>query len=141
MRPRLKGALFLLVAFLLGAATGALGLGLYQARTGWWGPHRGPDRFERFLLQRLTRELDLRPEQRQQVESILRETGQEFARLREEIRPRIRDIRVRSREKIQAILSPEQQTKYEALEEEWDRRAERWRRGASTAEEKASKGP
>ncbi len=141
MRPRVKGALLLLLAFLLGVATGALGFGLYQPRTGWWRPSRDPAQFQQFLLKRLTRELDLRPDQRQQVEAILGETGQEFARLREEIGPRVRDIRARSREKIRAILGTEQSAKFEALEKEWERRAERWRGGGTRPEEKESKSP
>ncbi len=137
MSPRVKGALLLLLAFLLGTAAGGLGVGLYQARMGWWHPRRDSARFQQFVLKRLTRELGLRPEQQQQVETILRETGQEFARLREEIGPRVRDIRMRSREKIQSILSPEQKTKFEALEKEWEHRHE----GASRSGEKESKGP
>jgi Spy/CpxP family protein refolding chaperone len=140
MTTRVKGALLLLLAFLLGVATGALGYGLYQARTGWWHTARDPARFQQFQLKRLTRELELRPDQRQQLEAILRDTGQEFARLREDIGPRVREIRGRSREKIRAILNPDQQTKFEALEKEWERRAERWR-GRAASEEKASKGP
>ncbi len=141
MRPRVKGALLLLLAFALGVATGGLGWGLYQGRTGGWGPHRDPERFRQVLLQRLTRELGLTADQRQQVEAILRQAGQEFARLREEIGPRIRDIRVRSREKIRAILSPAQQAKFEAVESEWERRAERGRGGGAAPEQQGSKGP
>lgn len=141
MRPRVKGALLLLVAFLLGVATGALGFGVYRARAGWWRSPRNPAQFRQVLLDRLTRELDLTPDQRQQVEAILGQTGQEFARLREEFGPRVRDIRARSREKIRAILSPEQQAKFEALEKEWERRAERWRGGGARTGERESKSP
>lgn len=141
MRPRVKGALLLVLAFVLGAATGALGLALYQARTGWWHGPREPERFQQQVLRRLTRELDLRPEQRQQVEGVLRETGQEFARLQEEVGPRLRDIRGRSREKIRAILNPEQQAKFQTLEKEWERRAERWRAERIRPEERETKSP
>ena len=137
MSPRVKGALLLLLTFLLGTAAGGLGVGLYQSRTGWWHPRRDSARFQQFVLKRLTRELNLRPEQQQQMETILRETGQEFARFREEIRPRVREIRMRSREKIQAILSPEQQTKFAVLEKEWERRHE----GSSRPGGRESKGP
>lgn len=140
MTTRVKGALLLLLAFLLGVATGALGFGLTQGRTGWWGPRRDPARFQQFQLKRLTRELDLRPDQRQQVEAILRETGQEFTRLREEIGPRIREIRSRSRDRIRVVLDPGQQATFETFVAEWDHRAERWR-GRAASEEKASKGP
>jgi Spy/CpxP family protein refolding chaperone len=141
MRPRVEGALLLLLAFLLGAAAGGLGMGLYQSWTGWWHQPRDPERSRQFVLQRLTRELDLRPEQQQQVEVILRETGQEFARLREDIGPRVREIRGRSRERIRAILNPEQQAKFEALAQAWERRDERRHGGTPRPEEKESKSP
>ena len=127
MTSRVKGALLLIVAFLLGAAAGALGFGVYQVRIGGWRAPRG-DRFQEVILRRLTRELELKPEQRQQVEAILREAGEEFARLREEIRPRFREIQARSRGRIKAVLDARQQAKFDALADEWERRAER-RRG------------
>ena len=141
MRPRVKGALLLLLAFLLGTAAGALGFGLFQARTGWWRPPRDRATFQQFLLKRLTRELDLRPEQQQQVETVLRETGQEFARLREEFAPRFREIRARSREQIRAVLGSDQQARFEALAKEWERRGERWHRERGRSKEGESKRP
>ena len=127
MRPRVKGALLLVLAFLLGAAAGATGFGLYLARTGWWGGPPRQGRFQEFMLGRLTRELDLKPEQRQQVETILRETGEEFGRLRQEIRPRFREILARSQERIRGVLDAGQQAKFETLADEWERRAgRRW---------------
>jgi Spy/CpxP family protein refolding chaperone len=141
MTPRVKGGLLLFLAFLLGAGTGALGFGVYQSRTGWWGPRRDPARFQQFQVRRLTRELDLRPEQRQQVEAILRETGQEFAKLRGEMAPRIREIRGRGRERIRAVLDPEQQAKFETLAAEWERRAERWHGRPPTPNQGASRNP
>lgn len=141
MTTRAKGALLLLLAFLLGAATGGLGFGLYRERTGWWGSRRDPARFQQFQLNRLTRELELRPDQRQQVEAVLRETGQEFTRLREEIGPRVREIRARSRDRIRSVLDPGQQAKFETLAAEWERRAERWRGHPSAPAGKDTKGP
>jgi hypothetical protein len=80
------------------------------------------------MLQRLSRELDLRPDQRERVEAVLKETGQDFARLRAELRPRFQEIRSRSRDRIRTILDGEQQAKFDALSAEWERRADRWRR-------------
>ncbi len=141
MTTRVKGALLLLLAFLLGAAAGAFGFGLYQARTGWWRPPRDPARFQRVLVNRLTRTLELRPEQRQEVETILGETGQEFARMREEIGPRVRAIRERTRERIRAVLDPGQQERFERWAEDWERRGERWRGRPWQPESQGSKGP
>lgn len=41
MTGRVKGALLLIVALLLGATAGAMGLGISRVRTGWWGPPGG----------------------------------------------------------------------------------------------------
>ena len=142
MKPRIKGALLLLLAFALGVTTGALGFGWYQARTGWWGPRRDPARFQQFILKRLTRELDLRSDQQQQVEAILRESGEEFGRLRQEIRPRFQAIRGRSRDRIREILDPDQRRRFEVLAEQWDRRvAERWGWRPMPSEGERSKAP
>jgi Spy/CpxP family protein refolding chaperone len=124
MRPRLKGALLLFLAFALGVAAGAAGFAIYLGRAGWAG--RG-ERFQQFLLRGLEREVNLRPEQRERVEGILRETREEFRRLREEVRPRFREIVARSRARIRASLDADQQGRFDALADEWERRAERWR--------------
>jgi hypothetical protein len=44
------------------------------------------------------------------------------------MRPRFREIRARSRERIRGVLDAQQQAKFESLSADWDRRAERWRR-------------
>jgi Spy/CpxP family protein refolding chaperone len=142
MTPRVKGALLLLLAFVLGATAGALGFGWYQARTGWWGPRRDPVRFQQVVLRRLTRELELRSEQQQRVEAILRESGEEFARLRQEIRPRFQAIRERSRDRIREILDPEQRARFEVLAEQWDRRVTgRWDRSPGGTDREKAKAP
>lgn len=129
MSARAKGTLWLLLAFALGVAVGGLGFGVYAARAG--GPHRwSPEVFESRVLQQLTTELKLRPDQRERVQGVLRESGQEFARLRDEMRPRYQEIRARSRAQIRSVLDPEQQARFEQLRAEWQRRAERWREGA-----------
>jgi hypothetical protein len=116
MSPRVKGAVVLVLAFLLGAVTGGVGLSLYQMHTGWWWHARADGaRFQQVLLRRLTRDLSLRPDQRDRVEAILRESGAEFTKLREEIHPRFREIRTQTRERIRAVLDAEQLQKFERL--------------------------
>jgi hypothetical protein len=132
MRPRVKGALLLLLAFVLGVAAGASGFAVYRARVGWWGSSQAAGRFQEIVLRRLTRELDLRPEQRQQVETILRDAGDQFTRLREEMRPRFLEIRDRTRDRIRAQLDADQQTRFQAFMDRWDREHDR-RRGSDKA--------
>jgi len=127
MRPRLKGTLLLLLAFGLGVVGGAIGFGVYHNRFGDWRAPGGAARFQERILSRLTKELGLRPEQRQKVEAVLGETGREFAKLREEIGPKFRDIRNRARDRIRAALDTSQQVKFDEVAQEWERRAERWR--------------
>jgi hypothetical protein len=61
------------------------------------------------------------------VQAVLEGTGQEFAKLREEIGPKFRDIRNQAQERIRAVLDAAQQVKFDKLAQEWERRAERWR--------------
>jgi hypothetical protein len=140
MTPRRQGTLFLLLAFVLGAGAGAAGFGYYHTRFGWVRPPE-EGRFQQHVVNRLTRELELRPEQRQQVEGVLKEAGQEFGRLRDEMSPRFRELRARVRDRIQAVLDSGQRGKFESLAQEWERRADRWHgRGTAPADE-ARKAP
>lgn len=120
MRPRVKGAALLTLAFVLGALVGALGFGAVQARWGWRAP--GWEARGARLLRQLDRELTLTPAQREQVETILRETRQEFGRLREEVGPRFREIRERSRARIREVLDPAQREKFDAFSTRWGER-------------------
>jgi hypothetical protein len=140
MKPRMKGTLLLLLAFGLGIVGGAVGVGVYHTRFGDWRSPEWAARFQDRIVSRLTKELDLRSGQRQQVEAVLKETGQEFTRLRDEIGPRFREIRDRSKARIRAVLDAAQQTKFDTVSQEWERRIERWRgRGPGAGPER--KGP
>ena len=96
-----------------------------SSRTGHGEPGRDPARFQRLVLARLTRDLSLTAAQQQQVEGILRETGQEFAKLRAEFQPQLAAIRTGSRDRIGALLNPDQQQKFDALVKRWERHRER----------------
>jgi hypothetical protein len=113
----MREGLLLIAAYLLGAAAGALVLATYQVRAEPWGPPRDARSPER-VLQSQTQELGLGPEDRRQVGAILQETGVEFARLREEVLRRFREIRERSRARVAAVLDPGRRAKFEALADE-----------------------
>jgi len=81
-------------------------------------------------------------DQQQRVEGILRESGEEFARLRQEMRPRFQAIRGRTRDQIRGVLDPEQRARFEVVAEEWDRRAaERWGWRPQAPDSEKSKAP
>jgi Spy/CpxP family protein refolding chaperone len=64
------------------------------------------------FVQRLHRELSLTPEQSAQVDLIMRESHEHMAKIMEPVAPQTREETRRVRQQIQAILTPEQKTKF-----------------------------
>lgn len=109
----LKVWLVLVVVFVLGTFTGAFTVG---AVTGFYhsmahsdrnAPH---DRFEK-----MRRDLNLTEDQTKSVSTILDETRNEYRSLRAELRPRFEEPRQKARTKIRALLTPDQQQKFDAM--------------------------
>jgi Spy/CpxP family protein refolding chaperone len=127
-RAKLIGTLALV--FGLGLLLGGLTMNLYHARAqadaapGWSARRFDPARY----LDQLSRELSLRPNQAEALRGILGETRGEFARLRQEVAPKYRAIRERARERIRAILDPEQRARFADINRRWDeeRRLRGW---------------
>ena len=106
---KLKVWLVLVVVFVLGSITGAALTGLYLARSGNRPGRSAYDRFEKMRV-----ELNLTDEQTKAVSAILDETRNEYKALRAELRPRFDEPRQKARAKIRALLTPEQQQKFDA---------------------------
>jgi len=137
-----RAALYLLLVFVLGLAIGSLGL-LWAGKhgwvpRGWWGRgSSGPQDAVAWL----DRELKLTPEQRQQLEAILDEMAAGYRGIRERVGPEYEAVRQAGREKIRAILTPEQRARFEELvrgldEERARRRQEYERRQQQDKEDK-----
>lgn len=110
--------------FLVGVLVGALGMHLYVAssapppgpptragsefRGGW---RLAPGR----TLERLSRELELTPEQRGEIGRILREEREELESLRRELRPRVEGRLERTRERIRSVLDPDQVDRFDEM--------------------------
>jgi len=117
---RLKVWLVLLVVFVLGSITGAALTGLYRSRSGADRPERAMhERFEK-----MRSELNLTDEQTKSVSAILDDTRNEYRSLRAELRPRFEEPRQKARTKIRALLTPEQQQKFDALVAQHDTQRE-----------------
>lgn len=113
-RTTLKIWLVLVAVFLLGTVTGAALTGLYRSRAS--GTREGRDRAkheQRF--EKMRQELNLTDQQAADVRVILDQTRNEYRTLREELRPRFEEPRLKARAKIRALLNAEQQTKFDAL--------------------------
>src|SRR5262245_30279952 len=74
------------------------------------------------IVEKLNMRLRLSPQQKQQIESILDETHQEFNKLHLAVKPQFEEIRQKMRSKIQRILREEQKQDYQALLRESDER-------------------
>ena len=118
-RTTLKIWLVLVAVFLLGSVTGAALTGLYRSRAsaGRNGRDRGKheQRFEK-----MRQELNLTEQQATDVRTILDQTRNDYRALREELRPRFEEPRLRARTKIRALLTVEQQKKFDALAAQQD---------------------
>jgi Spy/CpxP family protein refolding chaperone len=115
--------LYLAVVFVAGGLFGFVAHGLYTQTT-TRAEIRPPDpkQFRERYLDKLERELSLSAAQRTQVAAILDQTGDRFRELRERMNPEFAAIRQQQRQEIRALLSPEQQGKYQKMLEDWEKR-------------------
>ncbi len=117
---RLKIWLVVLGVFVLGGVTGAALDSVYRLkasgeRMGVHGPHGGERMFDR-----MKSDLNLTDSQAEQVRAILDQTRNEFRALRNQVQPQYDALRQQVRTKIRALLTPEQQQKFDARVAEHD---------------------
>ena len=109
----LKVWLVLVVVFLLGSFTGGAVIG---GITGFYRGMSRPDRnAPRDKMEKLRRDLNLTDDQVKSVSAILDETKNEYKTLRTELKPRFEEPRQKARARIRALLSAEQQQKFDAM--------------------------
>lgn len=128
-----KARFIVLSVFVIGFAAGALSLNLYQSLTGSSkkDPRRGG---AEFLIKRMDEEVGLSTDQQDQIKKILDETTDKYREIRKEMEPRIKDfepkfnaVRQESRDRIRALLSPEQLPRYEEMVQKHDKMREQER--------------
>src|ERR1043166_6507262 len=108
-RTTLKVWLVLVVVFVLGACTGGAVTGFYHSMS---HPEKSKASDK---MEKLRRDLNLTDEQMKSVSSILDDTKNEYKALRAEVKPRFDEPRQKARTKIRALLTPEQQQKFDAF--------------------------
>ena len=107
--------LVLVAVFVLGAVTGGALTGLYRSRASSAAGRDSRDRAMKERFEKMRQELSLTDDQTTQVRAILDETRNEYKNLREELRPRFEEPRMKARAKIRALLNPDQQKKFDTL--------------------------
>lgn len=121
----LKLWLAVAVVFALGCATGAFLDSAYRLRAGAArNEARGGKRDPEHMFEKMRSELNLDERQATEVHKILDETRNEYRSLRSEARPRFDTIRQSARTRIRALLTPEQQQRFDARAAELDKRRE-----------------
>jgi Spy/CpxP family protein refolding chaperone len=100
-KTRLKVWSVLVAVFVLGSVTGAALNGVYRMRTS--AEHDQGGRRQAYF-DKMRRELNLTNEQATQIVTILDETGKDIVALRQ-----------KKRERIRAVLNPEQQQKFDQM--------------------------
>jgi Spy/CpxP family protein refolding chaperone len=113
-RTTLKIWLVLVVVFVLGCVTGVALAGLYRSRASGDRPE-ARERAVNERFEKMRKELSLTDQQTTAVRTILDETRNEYRTLRTELRPRFDEPRQKARARIRALLTPEQQQKFDAM--------------------------
>ena len=110
--------------FALGCVTGISLDSVYRLRMGRGSAEARATRRDKEdeVFERMKRDLDLNEQQATQIRSILDQTREEYRQLRAEVRPRYDTVRQTARSKIRALLTPEQQRKFDAKVAERDAR-------------------
>lgn len=123
---RSKARLIVVTVFVIGFAAGALSLNLYE-RLNPSSKNNGRGGAEVFL-KKISNEVGLKSEQEDQIKKILDETREKYRAVREEMEPamkgfepRFNAVREESRNRIRALLTPEQLPKYEEMVSKHDR--------------------
>lgn len=118
-KARLKTLVVLVVVFVLGGITGVGIGGIYRSNTN--ASLRDSHRREReAMFEKMQRDLSLTEEQKNEMRKVLDETGTEFRALRNELRPRYVELRLKARGRMRALLAPDQQQKFDRLMAEID---------------------
>jgi Spy/CpxP family protein refolding chaperone len=111
-KKRGEAAVLVVIVFLLGALLGGVGNHVWGERV--WGKQTvsaQPTKSE--IVKNLTKELELTPDQQKQLGAVVDDTRAQWRALYTTIEPRHEEIRQQSRDRIRAILTPDQKPKFE----------------------------
>jgi Spy/CpxP family protein refolding chaperone len=116
-RSTRSAVLLLVAAFLLGGVVGGAAVAFGFGPGGRSGPHgHDPERFERML----NHELRLTPTQQDSVRNILARHRQAMDSVWQDMAPRIETLRSTIRSEIARQLTPEQQEKFQRMNQRMD---------------------
>ena len=86
------------------------------------------------FLRRMERELDLTPAQREPIDKVLQEGQERMKKLMDTVEPRRREEFKQTMEEFRAVLTPEQQKRFDELVKQQQQRAHEQRKAAPPRE-------
>lgn len=123
MKTRTSATLVLLLTFVLGGITGALGYCLYARRpAAAAGRDGGRPSNPHHLAEELAQALTLDSVQKAKLEAIIAEGRERFRTLSEQVRPRYEEIRRQTRDQIRQVLREDQKPRLDEFFKELDKR-------------------
>lgn len=118
----------ILISLLIGAALG-IPLGKWQAQGDFSGRHWKKGEMKQHMLERFSRELQLNEKQKVQVSAIFENKHVQMEALREEMKPKFEALRTATQNEIRPLLTPDQQIRFDALNEEMEKRWKKRKKG------------
>jgi Spy/CpxP family protein refolding chaperone len=118
----LKSWSVLLAVFVLGCVTGIAVHGVYRAKTNASLRDNRPRGEKDALFEKMRSDLNLSDEQSKEMHQILDDTANDFRALRTELRPKYEELRQKTRSRMRALLTADQQQKFDALTADIDAR-------------------
>jgi hypothetical protein len=114
----LKPIILLLLVFVAGISIGVVGT-RYVIKRDIRQAITRPELVRLRIERELTRELSLAPEQQTKLDQILLNLQQDIAKARKERMPRIRPIFIEAQRRVNEMLTPDQQEKFERYQAEY----------------------
>lgn len=108
-KTRREAALLVIAVFLLGALVGGLATRVWSSHASVRSIPHGPDQ----LIEQLSHELQFSPGQLKQVTAIVDETHSQVRSLYAPLDAQREQIRQQARDRIRAVLTPDQKLKFE----------------------------
>jgi len=113
---KFKAATLVICVFLTGAVVGGLAVHVFGDRI--WSSSAydsGGKLSKNELLQQLSRDLSLTPDQRAQIDGIMNGTLTEYDRILTPLSPQLEEVRQQGRQRIRGVLTPDQLPKFESF--------------------------
>lgn len=112
------------VALVLGIVVGAFAVTRGLPRD-WCGGWKNPQKARQHMMQQFTSKLNLTSDQQQKISVIFEEARAKMNALREEMRPKFQEIRTTTKAQIRALLTPDQQARFDKMNAEREARMQK----------------